>query len=161
MLINLFLLFCLVLKLCSTQNGDDDNLVGNLIDSRSSVARKFYKCYQGIDGSATTECVGRVCIRVTHNQSGADKLYCKNFTEPSDPAVGECIKMSEGQMPGQSEEMCACAGDYCNGSRRSLASHLIISFCFLILCLSSTILCSFLYRRNSKKYLNTEKEVVE
>uniref|UniRef100_A0A915M0Y4 PXA domain-containing protein n=1 Tax=Meloidogyne javanica TaxID=6303 RepID=A0A915M0Y4_MELJA len=83
-------------------------------------ARKFYKCYQGIDGSTTTECVGRVCIRVTHNQSGADKLYCKNFTEPSDPAVGECIKMSEGQMPGQSE-----------------------------------------YRRNSKKYLNTEKEVVE
>jgi len=42
-------------------------------------------------------------LNINNFLAGADKLYCKNFTEPSDPAVGECIKMSEGQMPGQSE----------------------------------------------------------
>ncbi|KAF7637205.1 hypothetical protein Mgra_00003381 [Meloidogyne graminicola] len=135
----LYFLFILINNFCSTT----EDTIGNLKDSRYSGTKKYFKCYQGEDGS-TKECIGKICIRLKHNQSGADKLSCKNFTEPDDPAVGQCKKLGEGQMPGQSEEMCACEGDYCNGSFRSFASHLIISLCILILCLSTTIFCTIL-----------------
>jgi hypothetical protein len=35
--------------------------------------------------------------------ANAIRLFCKNFTEPDDPAPGKCTTIIIGQMPGQTE----------------------------------------------------------
>uniref|UniRef100_A0A914H3K4 Protein sleepless n=1 Tax=Globodera rostochiensis TaxID=31243 RepID=A0A914H3K4_GLORO len=120
--------FLLIFPLLTEQSADDGTGLALLQESRQDSTNKpaFFTCYQGEDdvdrrstkraAAKTEKCVGKVCVRSTHLQSGHVILSCKNFTE-LDEKVGQCKEVVD-DLPGQTENICLCEGNYCNGAGR-------------------------------------------
>ncbi|KAH7704678.1 hypothetical protein AAVH_28131 [Aphelenchoides avenae] len=82
----------------------------------------LFKCFEcsGKNPSCTKSksCDGKLCLKSYHMQSGSARHYCANFLEPGTPLAGECLMVPDQEVPGQKEQVCACAGHFCNAASR-------------------------------------------
>ncbi|KAI1722959.1 hypothetical protein Ddc_07145 [Ditylenchus destructor] len=100
----------------------------------------MYKCYQSPSGVSERDlnkksfCWGKMCYTATHLQTKAVRRYCMNNTDDlmeltSELASGEC-KDVKNNIPENTDRMCACSEDFCNGpvanSGRSLKSYIAV-----------------------------------